>query len=141
MFLLFLACGTPGLDDMANEDAVGARLEVMPTDEVRFTRSPQGVVVTAEVTVSSVGDAPALVEGVWVEGSYAEAYTLASEDAFPGRLVPGASVVLEIAFEPPAIGRFPADLYVSAPDTPSGGITRPMVGRGCEDIDHNDRCD
>ncbi len=136
-----IACGTPGLDDFADEDALGARLEVIPADEVRFNRAPQGVEVQAEVTITSVGDAPALLEDLWIEGSYADDFDLVPVDGVPGRLHPGQELIVTVTFEPPAIGRFPADLFVSAPDTPTGGITKALVGRGCEDIDHDDRCD
>ena len=141
MLLLALwACGTPGLDDFSDEGAVGARFQVIPQDEVRFHVAPQGIVVTEEVLLTNVGDTGGLVEDIWTEGGYADAFEVFLPPQIPGRLEPGDEVTLEVAFEVPAIGRFTADLYVSTPTAPTGGITRPLIGRGCEDVDHDSRC-
>ncbi len=142
MLLLWLtACGTPGLDDLSDEGSTGARFQVVPQDEVRFQVAPQGILVLEDVLVANTGDAAGLVEDVWTEGGYAEAFEVSLPPEIPGRLEPGDEVILELSFEVPAIGRFTADLYVSTPTAPDGGITRPLIGRGCEDVDHDERCD
>ncbi len=139
--LLLLSCGTPGLDDLTTGSSGDAHLEVHPAEEVRFDRAPEGVLVSAEVVVTNVGGVYGLVEDAWVDGYYADYFDVELPSEMPGRVDPGQEMVLTLHFEAPAIGRFSADLFLSAPDTPSGGISRPLVGRGCEDADRNDRCD
>jgi len=141
LLLALIACGTPGLDDMTGELPEGAELEVLPESEVLFDRTPAGVRSLAQVTISNLGDQSSIVEDLWFEGNYADDFALESHEGVPGKLEPGDEIVITLAFDPPATGRFVADLYVSAPETPSGGITRPLVGLGCTDADGDNRCD
>jgi hypothetical protein len=141
LFVIAMACGTPGLDALNAEETDGDRLEVVPTVEVRFQRAPQGFEVDTEVVLTNVGDTWELVADAWLEGPDAEYFRVEIPESIPGQIKPGQEIVVLLFFEAPAIGRFTAELFVSAPETGSGGITRPLVARGCEDADRDDRCD
>ncbi len=135
-------CGTMGLayDDY---DGLGAYLEVDPLDDIDFDkRSPEAKPDSREVLLYSAGDMSVAIIDVFLDETTSSAFWLRDDLPLPIQLEPGEEYPLEIWFEPYAVGQFSGQLDVVLDQQgEEQWVTRPLLGRGCADVNSDLECD
>jgi hypothetical protein len=111
LFLLAANCSDQGMHRIDDDaDGAGERLLEVSPEIIDFGQVEAGTVAVDSFTIASVGDAAVELEPLHIHGS--GTFTLVG-DPLPASLAPGASVVVEVAYEP-ATSDDHADVIVSS---------------------------
>jgi hypothetical protein len=134
-----IGCGGIGLQPF-NTGGDDPALVVQPSEELVFDSLPPGTGSSeATVTMQSATSAVVIVESIEVRGENSAVFSL-QDLSLPRALRPGATLTAVLAFRPPNIGIFTAELVIVGANT-GGSVTRDLRGVGCPDQNTDNLCD